>query len=82
MIRILQVNLAGKSVTQDLALQRAREKNIDLIITSEYYRYGQNTNEANGWYCDESSRAALVICNDAEIYEIGKPENVFRWITI
>lgn len=80
MTRFLQINLAGKSVAQDLTLQRAREKKIDCIIASEYYKHGRNTNEANGWYCDESSRAAIVNCDDAEILEIGKAENGFRWI--
>lgn len=82
MIRFLQINLAGNSAAQDLALQRARERKIDVIIASEYYKYGQNTNEANGWYCDKSFRAAIVNCNDARIEEIGKPENGFTWISI
>ncbi|KAL4112825.1 hypothetical protein QTP88_016549 [Uroleucon formosanum] len=55
--------------------------NIDWIIASKYYRYGQNTNEANGWYCDKSSRAAIVNCGDVGIEEIGKAEHGFMWIT-
>lgn len=82
MIKVLQINLAGKSVAQDMALQRAREEKIDLIIASEYYKYGHYTNEANGWYCDKDSRAAIVNCHDAQIEEIGKPESGFTWITI
>lgn len=84
MIRFLQINLTGKSAAQNLALQRAREQEIDVIIASEYYKYGHghNTNEANGWYCDKSSRAAIVNCNDARIEEIGKSEHGFTWITI
>lgn len=78
MIRFLQINLAGKSVAQDPALQRTCKNKIDWIIASEYYKYGQNTNEANGWCCDKSSRAAIVNCNDAETVEIGKAENGFR----
>jgi len=81
MIRFLQINLIGKSAAQDLTLQRAREQTTDVLIESEYYKYGNSTNEANGWYCDKSSRAAIVNCSDVQIDEIGKAENGFTWIT-
>lgn len=49
---------------------------------SEYYKNGQNTNEAHGWYCDKTTRAAIVNCNDIPIDEIGDAENGFSWITV
>jgi exonuclease III len=82
MIRVLQINLAGKSAAQDLALQKAREDKINLLIVSEYYKYGQNTNEAHGWYCDKTIRAAIVNRNDIPIDEIGDAQNGFSWITV
>jgi len=82
MIKFLQINLSGKSAAQDLALQRAREQEINVIIASEYYSHGPNTNEANGWSCDKTSRAAIVDCDFAQIKEIGTAENGFTWITI
>lgn len=80
MIKVLQINLAGKSAAQDLAIQKTREQGIDVIIASEYYKYGANINEANRWYCDKSSRTAIVNCGQIQITEIGDLENGFVWI--
>jgi len=82
MMKILQINLAGSSVAQDLALQRAREMSFDLIIASEYYKFGQSTNEANGWYCNKDCTAAIVNCSDTQIEEIGRADNGFTWISV
>lgn len=83
MIRILQINLAGKGATQGLALQKAQEGIYDR---PDYYQrilqIGHNTNEANGWYCDKDSKAAIINCGNAQIDEIGNPESGFTWITI
>lgn len=68
------------SAAQDLLLQKSQEQ-IDVMIISEYYRYERNINEAHGWYCDKSCRAAIVNCNNTQSRE-DNAENGFTWITI
>jgi len=62
--------------------QRAYEKNVDIVIASEFYKYAQNTKEEHGWYCDTSCRIAIVNINRGYPIEgIGNAEDRFRWIT-
>lgn len=82
MSKVLQINLAGSCGTQILALQWARKLKIDIIVASEFYKYGQCTNVANGWYCDKNRNTAIFNCEDTPIDAIGNAENTFFWVKI
>lgn len=57
MIRILQINLGGGSSAQNLALQTAAELNADIILASEFYKYGRIP---DNWYCDPTNKASVM----------------------
>lgn len=40
MISFVQINVGGGSAAQNLALQTAAEQGADVVILSEYYKYG------------------------------------------
>lgn len=60
MINLLQVNIGMGNSAQDLMFSAAWRCNSDIIIVSEQYRTGD---ESNGWYRDATNRAAIVIVN-------------------
>lgn len=80
MMRILQINVSGGIVAQSLALRTAAEQSVDLLIMSDFYKYG---NAYRDWHCDRSNRAAIVPLSNLPIDEIGgSGYDGFVWVTI
>lgn len=78
MTRILQINLGGGSSAQNLATQTAAEHSADIIIASEYYKYGRIP---DNWYCDTSNRAAVIIASPLPVEDYGA-EDGYAWIKL
>lgn len=81
MIKILQINVDGGQVAQDLMDAKSKELNIDVLVVCEQYR---NIAEENGWFYDEGGKSAVaVLCQDIPIELIGPPKDIgFRWVMI
>ena len=66
-VNILQINLNRSGVAQDLAIQTARERGVDVIIVSE-----QNRGIPDAmWHEDQRGDAAVYVCNK-EFYRVKK----------
>lgn len=79
MIAIIQANLGGGSGAQNLILQTAAERGTDVLIISEYYKYGRMH---QSWHCDQSRRVAIAPISNIPIDEIGTESDGFIWVTI
>jgi len=81
MIRVLQINVGVCKVAQDLALTTASSMGIDVLILSEPYRCGSET---EGWFSDADARAAILVFNPAlQLQQIGPKNNSgFRWVKV
>lgn len=78
-MKFLQVNLGKSKAAQDLLLQAATERNVDLLLVSEQPK---NIEEAM-WFQDGSRRAAVITLNKNISVSKYKPTNHgFVWIEI
>lgn len=71
-MNFLQINLGRGKQAQDLLMQVAREKDIDILLICEQYKKPSSAI----WYQDKTSRAAIVGCSDkvrfSNFYETDK----------
>lgn len=58
-VKALQINLGRGKQAQDLLMQTANEKDIDILLISEFYRKPTNVS----WFQDVTQRAAIAIRN-------------------
>lgn len=79
MIRLLQVNLGGGSAAQDLALQTAAELSAEILLVSEFYKFGKVHEQ---WYCDTSNRAAIAVLSSTPVGDFDVGNDGFVWVTI
>lgn len=81
MISILQINVDGGRVAQDLTEAMIKEKGIDVLIICEQYK---NKTQENGWYKDSSGKAAVAVINEnLRILAAGSTnDNGFRWVEV
>jgi len=81
MIKILQINVDGGRVAQDLMEAKIKELDIDVLIISEQYK---NKTEEDGWFRDNSGKAAVAVINeDLPIMATGSPDDIgFRWVEV
>lgn len=80
MLNILQINLGGGCSAQNLALQTVAERGVDLLLHSEFYKFGKIKEQ---WYCDQSGRAAIAPITNVAMNEIDGACNIgFVWVTI
>lgn len=78
-INFLQVNLGGGSAAQNLALQTALERSTDILVLSEFYKFGKAHER---WHCDSSNRASIAILLNLPVDEFDTGNNGFVWVTI
>lgn len=71
-MKCIQINLGGDSGAQNLALQTAAERESDILILSEFYKYGRAHER---WQCDSSMRAAIALVTNLPIDNVGSAEN-------
>ncbi|XP_049300385.1 uncharacterized protein LOC125773783, partial [Anopheles funestus] len=67
--RVMQVNLGGGRTAQDLALQTARTKRVDVLLLSEVYRPPEGS---GNWTVDSSGRAAVVATGHLPIQRVWR----------
>jgi len=81
MIRVLQINVGVCKVAQDLALTTASSMGIDVLILSEPYRCGSET---EGWFSDTNAKATILVSNPKlQLQQIGPKKNAgFRWVIL
>jgi len=81
MIHVLQINVGVCRAAQDLALATASSMGIDVLVVSEPYHCGL---ESEGWYSYIGGKAAIVVFNPGlQIQAIGPKDNVnFRWVKV
>lgn len=81
MINLLQVNIGVGKAAQDFMFAAAWRHDADIIIVSEQYRASDVT---NGWYCDATNKAAVVIVNKTIPVDAVGPNNIpgHVWIQI
>lgn len=80
MLKCIQINLGGGSGAQNLVLQTAAEKKTDILILSEFYKYGRAHER---WQCDSSMRAAIAAVTNVLIDSARSADNNgFVWVTI
>lgn len=60
-------------------LQVATEREADIMLISEHYKYGKAHEQ---WYCDASNRSAIAVLSDFLVDEVGAGNNGFVWVTI
>lgn len=78
-MRFLQINLGKGKEAQDLLLQTAIEKEIDLLLICEQYRKP----ETKIWYQDQTEKTAIMITNKCiQIKEVTEDHNSFIWMEI
>ena len=66
-LRVLQVNLGRGERAQDIALQTAREKKVDVLLLSELYRPPANNSR---WAFDCSKKVAIVATGSLPLQRI------------
>lgn len=81
MIRCMQINVDGRRNAQELMMATANQQALDVLIISEPYRCGI---ESEGWYSDAGDKAAVMVFNpNMQVQEIGPRDNPgFRWVTV
>jgi len=81
MIKILQINVDGGRVAQDLMEAKIKELGIDVLIICEQYK---NRTEEDGWFRDNSGKAAVAVINeDLPIMATGPPDDIgFKWVEV
>jgi len=81
MIRVLQININGIKVAQDLMESTACRVSADVLIISEP-RFGTTVKE--GWFADAGNKAAVVIANPTlPIMEVSPQDKLgYRWVKI
>ena len=74
---LLQINLNSFEATQDLLIQRVKERLMDLLLFSEQYRDPDSLH----WYLNASRRAGIQLCDPVlRIYKFLKTEKkLFLW---
>lgn len=79
MTHFIQVNLGNGREAQDLLMQVAAEKNVDILLISEQYRKP----ETGIWFQDTRARAAIMVknrrLNITQAFERGAG---FTWVEI
>lgn len=81
MIKILQINVDGGRVAQDLMETKIKELGFDVLIICEQYK---NKTEEDGWFQDNSGKAAVAVINeDLPIMATGPSDDIgFRWVEV
>lgn len=74
MIKFSQANLGGSSGAQNLVLQTAAERGTDILILSEFYKFGKNHEH---WHYDRSCRTAIAPMSNLSIDDIGGESDGF-----
>ena len=79
MIRLMQINLRRGREAQNLLMQVASEREVDILLISEQYRKP----EMGTWFEDGTSKAVIVIRNKTlSIKDTGKQELGFVWVEV
>ena len=79
MIRCLQVNLGRGCEAQDLLMQAAIEKRVDILLISEQYWKPKT----GTWFHDTTSRSAIVVLNNNMIIgKVCESEANYTWADI
>lgn len=78
-LKYLQVNLGRGREAQDLLMQTAVERKVDVLLISEQYRKP----ELGCWFQDVSGRAAISVLNrELRVKEVGEQASNFVWIDV
>lgn len=79
-MKFLQINMQRSRAAQDLALQTARERGIDVLFFSEQYK---KPDPSNSWFQDASARAGILVCNPAmTVSKFLEADMGFVWVEI
>ena len=79
MLKFLQINLRKSRLAQDLLLQVAMERKIDMLIVSEQH----NKSDQSTWYQDSSRRAGIIIINKKLVVSDFKNTKFgFSWVEV
>ena len=75
-VKFLQLILGRGKDAQDLLIQTARERGVDVLLIREQYKWSENS----AWYKDASRKAGIHICSpDLSVGDFLKSDARIVW---
>ena len=75
-VKFLQLNLGRGRDAQDLLMQTARERGVDVLLISEQYKWSENSS----WFQDASRGVGILVCSpDLSVGDFLESDEGFVW---